>query len=159
MVSPSMMTSNSGEWQTPPALYAQLDNEFHFTVDVCASDSNKLSPLYFTKSDSCLTQPWHNATCWMNPPYGRKIGTFLAKAKHEALVNNALVCCLVPARTDTRWWWDNVWSGEVRFIKGRLKFHLFGEIMTSAPFPSAIVIFHRGLSKRGVFGINGEALA
>jgi hypothetical protein len=48
------------------------------------------------------------------------------------------VVCLVPARTDTAWWHDYATRGEIRFIRGRLK---FGDSKTSAPFPSAIVIF------------------
>jgi site-specific DNA-methyltransferase (adenine-specific) len=47
------------------------------------------------------------------------------------------VVALVPARTDTQWWWDSVIHHEVRFIKGRLK---FGNQTNSAPFPSAIVV-------------------
>jgi site-specific DNA-methyltransferase (adenine-specific) len=74
----------------------------------------------------------------MNPPYGREIGVWMKKAKNS----NTTVVCLVPARTDTKWWWDNVVDGkaEVRFIKGRLK---FGGQKNSAPFPSAVVIFRK----------------
>lgn len=45
---------------------------------------------------------------------------------------------LLPARTDTAWWWDWCMQGQIRFIRGRLK---FGGCKNSAPFPSAIVIF------------------
>lgn len=46
---------------------------------------------------------------------------------------------LIPARTDTRWFWDFIYNkAEIRFIKGRLK---FGDGKQSAPFPSMIVIF------------------
>lgn len=48
------------------------------------------------------------------------------------------VVMLVPARTDTRWWHNYIRKGEVRFIKGRLKFN---DGDSPAPFPSAIVIF------------------
>lgn len=72
----------------------------------------------------------------MNPPYGRVIGDWIKKAKES----NTTVVCLVPARTDTRWWHDNVINdaAEIRFIKGRLK---FGGQKNSAPFPSAVVIY------------------
>lgn len=46
--------------------------------------------------------------------------------------------CLLPARTDTKWWHEYCMKGEVRLIKGRLK---FGDETTAAPFPSAVVIF------------------
>ncbi|MFJ7848150.1 hypothetical protein ACIQXR_04735 [Peribacillus sp. NPDC097224] len=44
---------------------------------------------------------------------------------------------LFPARTDTKWWHNYCMKGEIRFVKGRLK---FGNNKNSAPFPSAIVI-------------------
>jgi len=74
----------------------------------------------------------------MNPPYGREIGKWVKKA-YEASVE-ALVVCLLPARTDTAWWHDFVMKGEIRFLRGRLK---FGGCKNSAPFPSAIVIFRK----------------
>ena len=46
--------------------------------------------------------------------------------------------CLLPARTDTRWWHAFCMEGQIRFIRGRLK---FGGHKNSAPFPSAVVIF------------------
>lgn len=73
----------------------------------------------------------------MNPPYGREIGAWMAKAWRSSQAG-ALVVCLVPARTDTAWWHDYAAKGAVRFIRGRLK---FGGHKNSAPFPSALVIF------------------
>lgn len=73
----------------------------------------------------------------MNPPYGREIGKWMKKA-YESAQAGALVVCLVPSRTDTRWWHDYAMKGEIHFIKGRLK---FGNAKTNAPFPSAVVIF------------------
>ena len=75
----------------------------------------------------------------MNPPYGREIGLWVAKAYTESL-QGALVVCLIPSRTDTRYWHDYVMKAdEIRFIEGRLRF--VGKASESAPFPSAIVIF------------------
>lgn len=71
------------------------------------------------------------------PPYGRAIGLWMRKA-YVAALEGALVVCLVPARTDTAWWHDYAVHGEIRFIRGRLK---FGTQTNSAPFPSAVVIF------------------
>lgn len=81
----------------------------------------------------------------MNPPYSR-CREFIAKAAHEA-TKGATVVCLVPSRTDTRWWHDFVWNNlahrtypgvEIRFVKGRLK---FGDGKNSAPFPSVVIVF------------------
>lgn len=83
-------------------------------------------------------------TVWLNPPYGAGIGRWLAKAKQSAQVDGATVVVLIPARTDTNWWFDNTRFGEVRFLKGRLK---FVGAPTSAPFPSALVIYRPGLPR------------
>ena len=51
------------------------------------------------------------------------------------------VVCLVPARTDTKWFHDFVLGkAEIRFIRGRLK---FGNSKNSAPFPSMLVIYRK----------------
>jgi site-specific DNA-methyltransferase (adenine-specific) len=79
----------------------------------------------------------------MNPPYGREIGKWVAKAYTENLVNNTFIVALLPARTDTKWFHDWIYkkgNTEIIFIKGRLKFN---DGKQSAPFPSMIVIFGR----------------
>jgi len=76
----------------------------------------------------------------MNPPYGREIAAFMRKAYEESL-NGATVVCLVPSRTDTEWWHRYATRGQAIFLRGRLK---FGGASTSAPFPSAVVIFWGG---------------
>lgn len=131
-------SSATDEWATPQDLFDQLDSEFHFDLDVCALDSSAKCSAYFTPEQDGLAQPW-SGTCWMNPPYGDVIGGWVAKA-HEAANNGATVVCLVPARTDTGWWWDHCIHAEVRFLRGRLK---FGGATSGAPFPSAVVIFGR----------------
>lgn len=73
----------------------------------------------------------------MNPPYGRQIELWMKKGFESACVG-APVVGLVPARTDTRWWHKYATRGEIRYLRGRLK---FGQSNNSAPFPSAIVIF------------------
>jgi len=131
------MTSNSDTWETPPNLFADLDSEFHFTLDVCALPENAKCARYFTPEQDGLQQDWSGEVCWMNPPYGRAIGTWMHKA-YEASKQGATVVCLVPARTCSAWWHDYAAKGEVRFIRGRVKF--VGS-KWNAPFPSAIVIF------------------
>jgi site-specific DNA-methyltransferase (adenine-specific) len=75
----------------------------------------------------------------MNPPYGATIGQWMRKA-HESVCSGTaeLVVCLVPARTDTRWWHDYATQGEIRYFRGRLR---FGDGKYPAPFPSALVVF------------------
>ena len=123
-------------WATPQDFFDKLDAEFGFELDVCATPENAKCPRYFTKEMDGLAQEW-KGVCWMNPPYGREIGLWMHKALRSSQ-NGATVVCLIPARTDTAWWHDCAMKGEIRFIRGRLK---FGGGKANAPFPSAIVVF------------------
>ena len=129
-------------WATPQDFFDKLHAEFGFELDVCATPENAKCPRYFTKEQDGLAQEWAG-TCWMNPPYGREIGHWMRKA-HESAQGGATVVCLVPARTDTAWWHDYATKGEIRFVRGRLK---FGGHKNSAPFPCAVVVFRSGKAK------------
>lgn len=123
-------------WSTPQALFDELHREFNFTLDVCATPENAKCADFFTEADDGLTQSWRGV-CWMNPPYGDEIVKWVRKAYESSLLGTAVVC-LVPARVDTGWWWDYCINGQVRFLRGRLK---FGDGANGAPFPSAVVVF------------------
>jgi phage N-6-adenine-methyltransferase len=131
-------SSKTDLWATPQDFFDALNAEFCFDVDVCATAENAKCVKYFTAEQDGLKQQWHGV-CWMNPPYGKVIGSWVKKA-YESAQNGATVVCLLPARTDTKWWHDYCMKGSIRFIRGRLK---FGGNKNSAPFPSAVVIFKR----------------
>lgn len=106
-------------------------------MDVCALQENAKCNKYFTPEQDGLKQDWIG-TCWMNPPYGKTISKWVEKAYNEHIKHGSTVVCLLPSRTDTKWFHDYCMKGEIRFIKGRLK---FGGSKNSAPFPSVVVIF------------------
>lgn len=133
-----MWSSKTEEWSTPQHIFDQLDEQFHFTLDVCATPENAKCDKYFTKEDDGLQQSWTGHTCWMNPPYGREIKKWIRKAWLSSQKENTKVVCLLPSRTDTKWFHNYCAKGEIWFLKGRLK---FGGAKNSAPFPSMIVIF------------------
>ena len=140
-----MRSSLDDTWSTPRDFFEKLHTEFNFTLDAAALRSSAVVPSYLGPDHEygwrhdALTVDWVEASeggaVWLNPPYGREIAKFMKKANEESK-KGITVVCLVPARTDTNWWWDNVIMHEVRFIKGRLKFG--GK--SSAPFPSAVVV-------------------
>lgn|SRR3990167_160136 len=139
MLTTGMMTSNHDDWETPQEFFDNLNDEFHFTLDVCATHTTHKCPAYFTPEFDGLSKKW-TGICWMNPPYGREISKWIQKA-YKSAQEGASVVCLIPARTDTDWWQDYVLKAtEIRFIRGRLYFKR-GEISGRAPFPSAVVIF------------------
>jgi phage N-6-adenine-methyltransferase len=156
MNSALMFSKASDEWSTPQELFDALHAEFNFTLDAAASSANAKCPLWFgpemgTPFNDALRIDWWIGyrpdleAVWLNPPYS-KCREFIAKAALEAR-RGVKVVCLVPSRTDTRWWHEHVWDAdkhqprpgvEIRFIKGRLK---FGNSENSAPFPSVVIVF------------------
>lgn len=150
----TMFSSASVEWSTPQDFFDELDEEFRFTLDAAANFDNKKCPVYIAEDSLSVSWLWdvdraEDATMrgavYVNPPYGRGIGDWVAKAAETAKQGRTVVM-LLPARTDTRYFHEHIWSGsrpkpgvEVRFVPGRLK---FGGHKNSAPFPSVVVIFH-----------------
>lgn len=134
-INSGLMSSDSVEWYTPQPFFDEWASKFNFTLDVCATPESAKCDRFFTKEDDGLAQEW-NGVCWMNPPYGRVIGAWMKKA-YESSMGGATVVCLIPARTDTRWWHDYAMKGDITFVRGRLKFSGKG----TAPFPSAVVVF------------------
>jgi phage N-6-adenine-methyltransferase len=139
MLNDGLFSSRTDEWATPRNLFDRLNQEFQFTLDPCATNENHKCDRWFTREEDGLLEDWAGRV-FMNPPYGREIGFWVKKAYQETQRDAELVACLLPARTDTAWWHDYCMKGEIRFLRGRLK---FGDSKNSAPFPSAIVIFRK----------------
>ena len=130
-------SSRTDLWATPQEFFNGLNQEFGFDLDPCATPDNAKCDNFFTAVHDGLKMPWGRSVVFMNPPYGREIAKWMQKA-FESSLYGATVVCLVPARTDTNWWHDYAMKGEIRLLKGRLK---FGDAKNSAPFPSAVVVF------------------
>lgn len=138
MLNNAMFTSNTDLWSTPQEFFDSINAVYHFDTDVCALPENAKCKHFFTPAQDGLQQEWCG-TCWMNPPYGREIGKWVAKAYKSARDNKATIVCLLPARTDTKWFHDYcIPYGKITFVKGRLK---FGGAKSGAPFPSVVVVF------------------
>ena len=139
MLNGSLFSSKTGEWETPVTFFATLDAEFHFTLDVCARPENAKCLRFFSPEQDGLAQSWAGEICFCNPPYGQEIGKWVRKEYEESRQPKTIVVCLLPARTDTRWWHRYVMKAtEIRFVEGRLK---FGGAENSAPFPSVVAVF------------------
>lgn len=138
-----LFSSHTDEWETPQNLFDKLNRVFRFDLDTAASDSNHKVDNYFTKEQNGLLQDWTGHVVWCNPPYGRHIGEWVEKASNAVDMGGDSTCVvmLIPARTDTKWYHDYIYSNpraSVRFIRGRLR---FGGSNNNAPFPSMIVVF------------------
>ncbi len=136
--------------ETPDWLFKDLDEEFHFTLDVCAQPWNAKVERHYAPVDDAIEQPW-DGVCWMHPPYGRDLDVWVSKA-WTASQCGATVVCLLPARPDADWFHELVLgmneldagADEIRFIRGRLTFEGTGR---EARFPSMVVVFRPNVER------------
>lgn len=112
---------------TDPEFFTELDEVFHFTLDVCATPANTKCERFFDKEQDGLSRSWEGERVWCNPPYS-DIAAWVEKAWRE---HAELIVMLLPAnRTEQRWWQDHVEPYRdrpgscltVRFLRGRLRF-------------------------------------
>lgn len=137
-------TTKRPDWATPRAFFEMACREFGLTMDACSGRNNPTTAetqIWADEHDS-LTMPWKGRV-WCNPPYGREIGKWVAKAAREVVRRDGpeLVVMLLPARTDTSWWHEYCMRAEVRFIRGRLCFD-------DNRRNSALVIFRRASEEK-----------
>lgn len=154
----TLFSSNRDDWETPPDLFAALNEEFHFTLDICATPETAKCAAYFTPEDDGLSRSWiapRGGAVFCNPPYSRRTKNnpgqegWIRKAAGEGRHPGAVVVLLIPARTDTLAFHKYIYhKAEIRFIKGRLRFQVNGKPGDAAPFPSMVVIF-RGPAGQG----------
>lgn len=53
-----MYSSQTDNWATPMEFFEELDKEFRFNLDPCASEQNHKCERYFTKEQNGLLQDW-----------------------------------------------------------------------------------------------------
>ena len=110
-VTSGMYSSLRGTWKTPAKLYALLTAN---RTDVTDGVPRDVWP-----------EPW-----FANPPYGRHLGDWTQK-----MVVSGRGVALLPARTDTRWFHEDVLPyARIEWLRGRLHFDDAGP----APFPSML---------------------
>ena len=144
-------SSKRGDWGTPRHIFDELHREFHFTTDLAATTANRTVEAYLgpdhrdPERRDALQVSWaelpegeaDGLRGFLNPPYGRGVERWIAKVLREK-EHGVMTVCLLPARTDTRWFHDLLHAGaEIRFMKGRIK---FVGAKDAAPFPSCVVV-------------------
>lgn len=137
-------------WTTPPELLERLYEVVGGGFDLDSCSPTRRGPvrarLRYTADDDGLALPWRG-TVYVNPPYGRQLPLWIAKARREVEEGRAaVVIALVPTRTDTRWWHEHVAGhADIWMLRGRLA---FGNGSQAAPFPSAIIAWEADEGRR-----------
>jgi len=72
------------DWVCFEDFFIGLDDEFHFTLDACASKSNHVCEKYYTIEDDGLKQDWSGEVVWCNPWYNTTIVDWVEKCFDEA---------------------------------------------------------------------------
>jgi len=122
-------------WETPPKFFDHLNEYYGFTLDVCATPENAKCKEFFTEEDDALTsfwetqntdKSWSTGICFMNPPYGGCIESFLQQAVMQVTERFAdRVVALLPANTDPFWFHEYIYRcpfASYKFLEGRLWF-------------------------------------
>jgi site-specific DNA-methyltransferase (adenine-specific) len=102
--------------RTPIEIWKQLQQEFNFTLDACASDNNHLLPKYYTKENSCLDKDWTNQIVYCHPMFDIYIPKFVEKCYNEKCTS----VMLLPASTHTRYFHKYCYHNpkcEIRFLE------------------------------------------
>ena len=135
-----VMTKQSDQWQTPQWLFKQLNDEFHFDVDLCATKENSKCDLFMVdylndiiehKTNKNLYQVLLNdKICFMNPPYSNP-KPFIEKAWEDS--QYCKIVCLVKCDPSTRWWATS-WNYDTR-----CPFCIYGDVYCKAENKDSIV--------------------
>ncbi len=159
-----LMSSAKSDWWTPDEVLGRV-RMFGGSIqlDPCAATDTDIAAVNLTADDGGLVEDWigvgggDEGTTFVNPPYGREIGSWV-NACHEWWRAGCIdVIALVPARTDTRWFktcWDTAsaicfWEGRITFVGAE----------HPAPFPSALVYWGESLRRfSSVFGDVGKVV-
>ena len=140
MINAGLMSSGSGDWNTPEPVLKLVRRIDKIRLDPCSNGGSIVgAAVEWSVEVNGLAQPWtsrRKGLVYVNPPYGRAVGDWIEKIRHEASAGVEVVA-LLPARTDAKWWHQHVFqtAAAVCFWKGRLSF--LGA-PSSAPFPSAV---------------------
>jgi hypothetical protein len=113
-------TAGTHVWLTPPEILKALGS---FDLDPCAAPEPRPWPTavrHITLPQNGLDAPW-NGRVWCNPPFGENTQHWLRRmAEHRHGT------ALVFARTETRMFFDFVWSDAsgILFVRSRPHFYL-----------------------------------
>ncbi len=129
----ALLSSESGEWYTPPGI-VDAAREVMGSVELDPAsciEANRMvrATRFFTADQDGLRQRWEAATAWLNMPYGKSEDDNrsnqavwshrMLDAHRIGLVEQA--CVLVNAVPGNKWF-EPLWEHAICFLRGRVHF-------------------------------------
>lgn len=106
----TLHVKRSDEWETPPKLFAELNDEFRFNFDPCCTIENKKTRYGWPQpGPDGLLMHWGvglTTRAFVNPPYSDIYPWFKKAAEEIGSGRCEIAVFLVPSRTGTKWWHD-----------------------------------------------------
>lgn len=129
------------DWQTPQWLFDELDKQYKFDIDCCATKENSKCPA--SSDDFERIGPMQVSICWMNPPFTKAKEMF----KHFFKVVNSGVAIYRCDNLETSIWQDIILPNAswILIPKGRISYE--GKVGKGSRFPSALIGFNIKLPK------------
>ena len=121
-------------WETPQKLWDELDKQYKFNFDCCASEETTKCKQFSSDFEKEIIAQGHNI-CWMNPPFS------LAREMFEhffAQVSEGVAIYRCD-NMETAIWQDIILKGAdwVFVPKGRISYE--GKVGKGSRFPSALI--------------------
>lgn len=113
-------------------------------------EANKIikASKFYTEKDNGLKRKW-SGTVWLNPPYGRLAGDFIAKLVSEINVKNVpAAITLVNAHCTDTSWFQHLWPGLLCFTNHRINF--YGDDERSGSTHGSVFVYF-GNNQKGFF--------
>jgi site-specific DNA-methyltransferase (adenine-specific) len=154
----------SGEYGTPPELFAALNARYQFDYDPFATNENALCETYSTKDGTRqklfdwhrhphrndhdgLSTDWKNSRVFCNPPYSRGLIERCVQKMYEERERAEIVVALLPAATDTRWFQEFILNScFIEWLPKRVRYidPATGQPAGSPPQGSIVALFRGG---------------
>jgi len=108
--------NNDDNYATPPELYEQLNEKFHFDFDPCPYNEGEII-------NDALLIDWGTSN-FVNPPYSQKLKELFVIKGIEDMKKGKVCVFLIPVSTSTKLFheWIKPNATEINFLKGRIKF-------------------------------------
>jgi len=137
----------SDSWRTPLPLFAALDDEFGFNVDLAADANNHLCPTWLgpggEAEDALAVRQWarHGDVGFLNMPYSSDlILRFMAAVARNRI--EMTIVALHPHDTSAAWWSYTRHAVEIREMPHRVPYlRSDGITKAGAMFASAVSIY------------------